>query len=587
MNIDLKENKALMRSIGVILSTFLIYFLIQNHKFIALLLFSLLIIVLIKSIQSSISGEVFRPYESFNNTKKLWIYIFYFIFSFLLFLSLLGSRFDASNSLLGNLIISFLALLSLICLVLFTTYKLLRYDSNVTELSLTVSKYRILVYSIPSLIIYSIYLISYFPGAMSPDSLDQWSQIISHEFNDWHPVAHTWFIMLTTIIWKSPAAFSVVQILILSFVIGYLGYNFEKYGVNKYVIWISILCMSAIPINGIYSITMWKDILYSACMLLFSIFIFNLIKTKGNWLDTNLNIFLYFISSLGLIMFRHNGLIVFVVTLVILAIIFKSNLKKAYFISIIVVVVQLIITGPLYHFFNVKSSDPNEALAIPTQLIASVIAQDGNLVQEQRAFFNEVLPLEMWKKLYNPYSVDPIKFNEQYNRNFLLENKNEFIKQWLVVSFNNPGLVIKAYLKQVSVVWQIKQFNDGVSTLYLTDIYPKEVGEQMGLASIVINEKLTSVINQILSSTWSYPLKIIWRPAIYTFLIILFSFVNILRGNWKYSLISLPVMLNTGMLLAAIPAQDFRYSYGNLLVMFLAFLTVFVGKNSNLRGGTN
>ncbi|ANY74137.1 MULTISPECIES: DUF6020 family protein [Paenibacillus] len=586
MNIELKEKTALMWIVAVIFSTCLIYVLIPNQMFVILLLFSFLLIFCVKSIQASIKGEVFKPYKSFNYKTKIWIYIFYFIFSFLLFLSLIGSRFDASKSLLGNLIISVLAVISLMCLVLYTTYNLLSYDSNATGTSL-IGKYRILIYSLPSIVIYSFYLISYFPGAMSPDSLDQWSQTISHEFNDWHPVAHTWFIMLTTIIWKSPAAYSVVQILILAFIIGYLGYTFEKYGVRKFLIWMIVLCMSLIPINGIYSITMWKDILYSACMLLFSIFIFNLIKTRGNWLDSNLNIFLYFISSLGFIMFRHNGLLVFVVTLVILAIIFKSDLKKVYFISIIVVVVQLIITGPLYNFFNVKSSDPNEALAIPTQLIASVIAQDGNLAQEQKDFFNEVLPLDMWRKLYNPYSVDPIKFNEQFNRSFLLENKNEFLKQWLVVSFNNPKLVIKAYLKQVSVVWQIKQFNDGVSTLYLTDIYPKEIGEKMGLTSIVINEKLTSVINQILNSTWLYPLNIIWRPAIYTFLIILFSFVNILRGNWKYSLISLPVMLNTGMLLAAIPAQDFRYSYGNVLVMFLAFLTVFVGKNSNLRGGTN
>lgn len=211
-------------------------------------------------------------------------------FFFLLFLSLIGSRFDASKSLLGNLIISVLAVISLMCLVLYTTYNLLSYDSNATGTSL-IGKYRILIYSLPSIVIYSFYLISYFPGAMSPDSLDQWSQTISHEFNDWHPVAHTWFIMLTTIIWKSPAAYSVVQILILAFIIGYLGYTFEKYGVRKFLIWMIVLCMSLIPINGIYSITMWKDILYSACMLLFSIFIFNLIKTRGNWLDSNLNIF--------------------------------------------------------------------------------------------------------------------------------------------------------------------------------------------------------------------------------------------------------------------------------------------------------
>lgn len=280
-------------------------------------------------------------------------------------------------------------------------------------------------------------------------------------------------------------------------------------------------------------------------------------------------------------MFRHNGLAVFVVSVVVLAIILRKQFKKACILSTLVIVANLIITGPIYDLCKVTPSDPNEALAIPTQQIASIIAQDGNLSKKQRDFFNEIMPLDNWREMYNPYSVDPIKFHEKYNKSFLLQHKSEFIKQWLKLCVKNPNLAIKAYLKQTSVVWQIRQFRDGVSSLFLTGIYPVEIGQQMGISSKVINENITKRITAILDVTWKQPFIVMWRPAAYSFLIIFFCFINILKRKWRYSLISVPILLNNMIMLVAIPAQDFRYLYANLLVMVVLFLSTFVNKEVN------
>lgn len=66
------------------------------------------------------------------------------------------------------------------------------------------------------------------------------------------------------------------------------------------------------------------------------------------------------------------------------------------------------------------------------------------------------------------------------------------------------------------------------------------------------------------------------RPAFYTFALLLFSFVAILRNSWRFSLILLPVLCNTAVVAVSLPAPDFRYLFINTLFAFIAFLLGFV-----------
>ena len=97
---------------------------------------------------------------------------------------------------------------------------------------------------------------------MTPDSLNQWEQAHTYEFNDWHPVVYTWLIMLIVRIWDSPAIVSFVQILINAFIFGYIVYRFEVFGLKKKFLWIIAILFAISPVNGIFSIHIWKDVLF-------------------------------------------------------------------------------------------------------------------------------------------------------------------------------------------------------------------------------------------------------------------------------------------------------------------------------------
>lgn len=583
MNYNFNKN-IIIFFVSLISGTGLLSYLSPNNSIYRTGLITILMILIFLSFYSLFNGFAFKPYLNLSWKAKIAAAFFNIIFSIIIFFSLQGSRLTIHNdSVLGIGFISLAAYLSLSAVSLFFIACIINLSlkSKKTE-DENVPRIKIVFYAIFPLLIFFLYFIAFYPAVMTSDSLDQWSQTITHNFNDWHPVAHTWFIMLTTSLWKSPAAFVIIQIFIFSLVIGYMCYSFEKSGVNKLAIYFTLAFMALIPVNGIYSITIWKDILYSVLLCLFTIILFNIINSGGEWLYKKINVMLFLTSSLGMSLFRHNGILVFSITIIIFLIIFRKRFFRLYIFSGMVIFIYIIITSPIYNHYNIPASDPNEALAIPTQQIASVIALDGGISAEQSAFFNSILPTDLWKANYNPYSVDPLKFNEEFNREFLNENKKMFFNNWLSLVINNPKIAIESYLKQTSVIWQINQFDDGVVTLYATSIYPKETGEQMGISSNIISKGITSNITRLLDQTSIKPNLVIWRPAIYTLLIILLAFTLILRGQWRKALIVLPILLNTAMLLVAIPAQDFRYLYANLLIVGVVFLCSLTKENNNI-----
>jgi uncharacterized membrane protein YjfL (UPF0719 family) len=60
-------------------------------------------------------------------------------------------------------------------------------------------------YSVPCVVIWTVYLLAFWPGLMSPDSLEQWRHIVQGQFNNDHPAFHTLTTWLITRVWIVPA----------------------------------------------------------------------------------------------------------------------------------------------------------------------------------------------------------------------------------------------------------------------------------------------------------------------------------------------------------------------------------------------
>jgi len=535
----------------------------------------LLIIIFVSFLFLSILNRIIKVTNYFKLLplpKKFFSILFLTIFPVILMVSSKGSQEHLKdNNLLTIITTYFGTYLAILCILIWIISILLSIPSVSGERRVT--KKKIFIYAMPSILVWFFYWIAFFPGGMTPDSLAQWEQAHTGELNNWHPVVYTWFIMLLTHIWDNPAIVTLSQIFIISLIIGYLSYLMEKYNYPKWMIWGISIIFALSPINSIYSIIIWKDVLYSSFLFLFSIFVLNIVRSQGEWLNHKSNIVIFIFGSLAVVFFRHNGFPVFIASIVVISIFYRNEIKKLLSILIFVTFVYLIVTKPIFNYLGVKPSDPNEALSIPTQQIATIISEDGYITDEQREYLNSIFPIELWKERFNPYKTDPIKFSwGEYNREIIFKDPKKYFKIWFEVCLQNPQLALKGFLKQTSLVWQINEPDDGYTDTFVTNVY---YGNKFGIENKVINGKITWVANYILNISKDLS-DVLWRPANYTYSILLLAFITYLKSDFRTFLIILPLVLNTGAVMLALPAQDFRYLFANTLVFYLSFITCFI-----------
>jgi len=450
---------------------------------------------------------------------------------------------------------------------------LLKYNPNFE--SVRTSSCRILIYALPCIIIWSFYLIAFFPGVMTSDSLGQWGEMLTGKYVDANPVVHTFFIYLITRIWFSPAAIAISQILILSTTFAYGMYTLEKAGVTKKIIYTAVALFSLYPVNGILSITLWKDVLFSSFILLFTILLINIILDK-NWINKIGHKALFILTGLGVMLLRHNGIVSFIGTVIILMWLFRKNIRPYAICITIIIIAYILIKGPVYQMANVKPGSPSEAFGIPIQQISAVIRYNGKITDSQLKEIDNIMPAYLWGKNYVPTNVDYVKFSPEFKREEISKNKLKFIKLWSEICIQNPEIVTTAYFDQTKSIWQIREqgtINRGSR---------KIDDNSYGLKQTVISKPITLIAN-ITLSVIGQPILVwfFWKPAIPMFIIIFTVYTAFAKGFKLIPLVLLPVFLNIATLLLAVPAQDFRYLYSNALTVFVIAIFSLINLDEN------
>jgi hypothetical protein len=523
-----------------------------------------------------------KPFLS-KGIMNLWVTSGSLVLSIYYLFSIRGEQVHLEdNTLIVVLVTYFFTMVLIYFIVSNLIFFLLKFNFNTHEHKKGSFK-RLLAYFIPIMIVLLTYWVAFYPAAMTPDSLAQWDQAHTGDFNDWHPVIFTWIIMFLTWLWDSPGIISLLQIVTISSVVAYCLLQFERIGVPKKFLYAVTAVFVIMPVSGIFPIIIWKDVIYSAFMLLFSTHVFNIVYSKGMWIKSKWSILGILFSSIGLVFFRHNGFPVFIIVLLALLIFYRSRWKQLAAVFIVIVGLHFIMTGPVFKALDVTPSDPNEALSIPTQQLALIVIKDGEMTENEREYLNDIFPLELWEKRYNPYNTNPIKFSwEEYNRDVIFEDFGEYVKTWFTLWWKNPGIAFDAFFTHTSLVWQMNQPENGYTDTYVTNIY---YGNEQGLIDKILIPSITNGVSSYLEHTKDWFGFIIWRPAVYFSLMLIFSVVAISRNGWKYGFVFLPILLNILSVMAALPAQDFRYLYSNTLVVFLLFMMMFVKHHRIDKGG--
>jgi hypothetical protein len=165
------------------------------------------------------------------------------------------------------------------------------------------------------------------------------------------------------------------------------------------------------------------------------------------------------IGAVVICFFRNNG--VYIVALICMgsAVYIVMNRKNNYKEMIryllchcIVVAVVFVITGSVYEASGIKR-DEVEKYGILLQQMTRTVAEEGEIGECEYAFLDELLPIKKYKELYMPQLVDPVKWDAEFDNNFLEGNSEKFILTWFNLLLKNPKIYVKAYLEMTYQYW--------------------------------------------------------------------------------------------------------------------------------------
>lgn len=447
----------------------------------------------------------------------------------------------------------------------------------------------LIIFSIP-IIIFSIYLLVFNPCIATYDTFNQLHQIASGHFTNWHPFFHTFINMLCLKVYPSTISICIFQILVFSSMWAIIcKYNRDDNVQNDdtfklQAIFSVIICI--IPINSLYSITLWKDILFSYFLMFLCFLVVVMIDRKG---DVNykfivlISVIMAFIAQL-----RGNGMYVSLVVMVIYAIylFMKKNIKMSVSLVILTITFILLIAS-LNIVFDVED---NEKDAFMTKLAHMLADYDLNLEMDDsdRDKIHELIDKDKIKEKYKPTGSDPI-LSITNSKNFD-DDKYTYIEIALKYSIKNPIHCLEYLFGSSPMVWNIIKDKDWAGRPYYMsgnmdrlqsdfnyfygnrNITPTEPYENLSYvnwgtpAFNVLNLLSLGIEGCILDTVFN-------NPAFYMYLSIIFLvLINMITKSKEIYLMYAPNLLNIIIIFFSTPIQDYRYLYANLLVCYLLII---------------
>ena len=409
------------------------------------------------------------------------------------------------------------------------------------------------------------YFLNYFPGIVSMDSMSQIMQSLNMKnLSNHHPILHTVFIGICMNIGKisgnyntGVAIYSIIQMIVTSAIFSFAIYYMSKRNVDIRFRILTLLFYAFYPVNGLYSITMWKDIPFAVAMLIFTIMMTEIAVNKEHFMKSKLKNVLLVISMILVILFRNNGLYVVILTLPFIFIFARKYYKKLIVITVIVLAFYGIWKGPIFAIFNIDEGSVREALSIPLQQFARM-SKNENLTDDERWRIYKYLPADNLGELYYPTISDPVK--NKFDNEAFAEDKIGFIKLWVKLCLKYPRSAIESFLCNSYGYWYPETVNWVVSReIYQSNLESEQALELKATPVIKIEslEKYSSILERR-----DLPLNSMLYSIGFTFWVVLTMLMySIYKKKYRLILIYIPVGILWLTCLASPVFGEFRYIY--------------------------
>lgn len=525
--------------------------------------------------------------------KKIIINILSFIYSFFL---IIGTSFFTSSDtklITDNIFLSILIFIFLFLLFKHIISYIFKYLDNIESKKKRkdikiLKKYKemlelhpFIVSFITILVFWLPYIIAYYPAILSPDPSFQIRQYfgIPNKYSTYsimidpkvtitnhHPVLHTLLLGTCLKIGNSIGndnlglfIYSIIQITVLLSTLSYTISYMKKIKTSFNFRFIIILIYSLVPMFPMYAMSAVKDVLYTSFIILYTIEIHNILKSK-NKINIKKTIYILILSLL-IILFRNNGFYILILSFPFL-LINKINRKKIFLLLVLIVSFNFSYNKLILPYFKITPTSIREALSIPFQQTARYV-KNNKVNKKEYKIYDKLLNMDTLADRYNPELSDPVK--NEFNRNYTNEDLKKYFKTWFNDFFKDPKTYVDAtlnntygYFYPVPIKWYVYHKYDTRIVENGFNYHYNSLGILRGIlygyAKYFVYIPVLGLISNIGFNTW-----------------ILLFMVGYLLYRKKYnSLIILSPHLATLLVCIASPANAyFRYSMPYIFSMEL------------------
>ena len=458
-------------------------------------------------------------------------------------------------------------------LLLCTKLKSLEIEVNATPAKL--NKKTWLSYSVFCLLVLLIGFVTHFPGLISYDCYVQWTQVQQCQFDNWHPVIHTWTIWLFTRLCNHYGFVIFCQILLFSYAVGYLIATLETWRYPKKLLLFLGLFIVLNPFTQGIVLYMWKDVFFTVLLIFIAAHLFNIYLSGGKFLTQWRNIIAFSICVGFATLVRHNGMFF---TFPLLALLFFFYLKNNWKVSLILVIAGMLIVlirGPLYTALKVTYPDNtySESVGLPMTILGDALVKNPQtLLPEAKDLLNSIAADDIWHEQYIPGNYNSIKerFWETTRVVYYDIPPKELAAMTLHTIKANPRNAFLAVTKPTASVWEV------VGDFHAVHLFsnPESIRNEANSTRKLFKGALFIFKNFMVS----IPLlgELFTKTGLHILLLLLAGMVSIYKNQYKALLFILPsVMYNWGTMLLLCTDKDIRFFHFNVVITIPVILVLF------------
>ena len=311
-------------------------------------------------------------------------------------------------------------------------------------------------------------LLAYWPGLHVYDCWVQTPQALGPltGYSRLHPPLHTmlWALCIRagSACGRNPLTlYALAQMLTTSAILAWALVTLRRLRVNRFLLLGAFVWFAFNPALAVFSLTMTKDVLFGALLLLLFMKSILLVRDPEGFLHDRGAAAGFVLCGALTLLLRNNALYMLLLAAPFFVICLRRWAGRTALLFALALGLFWAVNGPLYDALGIQPAWETEALCVPLSQMANTVLNDREtLSAEELEALDRYFPTERIEEIYNPRFADYIKFN--FDRDAYKRDRGAFLRLWLSLLPRHADSYVCAFLDLNLPYW----YPDAATTDY-------------------------------------------------------------------------------------------------------------------------